>query len=131
MKPVNTRVFAETLAKSLTKMQDILIEYRRTGRCDNQSIVPVLNITDGELRRISRRERIKKGFIANLTNELEDLGIDVDYDEATGLLVLRKPAQDIQSTFDSLQALNSAVEKYTLKEQRSFEGAHWSLSSHP
>lgn len=110
MTRISDNDFAQIIINALTEMQERLIERRASGRCEDQSIIPTVNITDKEMRKLSGRTRIKSAFITNLTWLLEDGGLEVDYDHDTGTMSVTKPAEDIDVDFDSLRDLQAMLE---------------------
>ena len=121
MTRINDYDFAQIIITTLREMQELLIKRRSNGRCEGQSIVPTVNITDRELRKLSGRTRIKSAFITNLIAYLEDEDMEVEHDHESGMLTVTCPAEDIIPEFNSLKALKAQIDVlrdvWSLKEK--------------
>lgn len=109
MTKISDPVLASMIAETLSRLQDHLIKIRQSGRAENQSIVPSVDISHKELRNLTGRVKIKTAFITNLMGLLEDEGLDVDYDPNVEVLTVTKPADDVDVDYSSFRELSAAV----------------------
>lgn len=109
MPKITDSALAAKIAATLTKLQEHLIALRQSGRTECQSIVPSVDISHTELRRLTGRIKIKTAFITNLIGLLEDEGLEVDYDAAVEILTITKPAEDIGVEYPSFRDLSAMV----------------------
>lgn len=109
MTKISDPALASMIAETLTKLQEHLIKLRQSGRTEDQSIVPSVDISHKELRKLTGRVKIKTAFITNLMGLLEDEGLDVDYDPGVEMLTITKPAEDVDVDYPSFRDLSAMV----------------------
>lgn len=97
----------QVVSSSLTSYQEILIENAASGRAEDQDIVPSLTLTFAEIRKLTQRSRIRNALITKLIGWFEDEGLEVEWEDEQ--LVITKPADDLNTEFDSLKDLIRAV----------------------
>ena len=113
MPKITDAQLASLISEALTKLQEHLIDLKRSGRTENQSIVPTVDIDHKELRRLTGRVKIKMAFVHNLIPLLEDEGLEADYDTDAAILSITKPSEDVEvdyTSFRDLQAMVSHLE---------------------
>ncbi len=100
----------EVVSSNLTSYQEILIENAASGRAEEQDIIPSLTLTFAEIRKLTHRTRIRNALITKLIGWLEDEGLEVEWEDEQ--LVITKPAEDLDTEFDSLKDLIKAVKTH-------------------
>lgn len=104
----------ETISTNLTKVQDRAIKLVQQGRSNSQSLEPTISLTHAQIKKLTGRSRIRSGFVSNFIELLQNEWLEVRWSEEGEVIHITKPAECVETQFESLSDLVKEVGRHTV-----------------